>query len=102
MSAPTRWARKPRATPCDRPDHGNDLGSLGKEDNGSWGGSTRRRSGEKPQLGALVSAGGQQLSAGYHNASVSQTYSRSGRGHNGEKGGGRGGTEKENKEELLG
>ena len=56
------------------------------------GGSTRgRRSTEKPQLGVFISAGGQQLSAGYHNASVSQAQSRPGRGRNGEEGGGGGG-----------
>lgn len=65
-----------------------------------------RRDGlEKPQLGVLITTGEQQLSAGYHKDSVSQAQPRSGRGHNGEKGGGRGGrwdTVKRNKEELLG
>lgn len=40
----------------------------------------------KPRLGVYMLTGEQQLSAGYHNASVSQAPSRSGRGHNGEEG----------------
>ena len=56
-------------------------------------------------MGVLMSTREQQLSSGYHNASVSQAQSRPDTGHNGEEGGGGGGrgeTGKEDKEELLG